>query len=319
MFATSLPCRSIPLCTISYSRDWSLHPWESPFISDDLLQSFSQIGILHKPILLAKENGCFDILCGFKRLQFALSNAQVENVDCLIYSKDTKPKTLLDTILTDQSLSHPLSLAEKARFVDICTHFLSHEDIVSIYLERLQLKKNSSTIIELKNILQQDHIIISEIHAGRLQEKMVAELLRLAENPDRIALVQLFRALGMGDSKQKRFFTLIRDLAFRQDSTISAYLKTPAIDEILEHPVINVPQKIQHLNKYLQHQFCPMSSKADKDFARRVQELQLPSQCAISHSPSFEKDDITLSITFENFTDCARIVPKISNLLLINS
>ena len=318
MFATSLPCHSIPLSAITYTREWSLHPWDSPTISDELLRSFYQIGILHKPILLAKEGDRFDILCGFKRLQFALSNAKVESVECLVLAKDTELKILLDTLLADQSLSHPLSLAEKARFVEICTHFLSHQDIVSIYLDTLQLPKNSSTITELKNILQQDQIIITEIHAGRLQGKMVAELLRLSGSSDRIALVQLFRDLGMGDGKQKRFFTLIRDLAFRQNSAIAEYLKTPAISEIIEHPVMNVPQKIQHLNNYLQHQLYPMSSKAEEDFTRQVRELHLPSRCTISHSPAFEKDDITLSISFKNFADCAKIAPNIWNLLLNN-
>ncbi len=311
MFATYLSCHSVPLRAIVYTRDWSLHPWDSPTVSDELLRSFCRIGILHKPILLAKEWGKFDILCGFKRLQFALSNAQEENVECLVLAKDTELTTILDTLLADQSLFSPLSLVEKARFVEICTHFLSHQDIVSEYLETLQLRKNISTITELKNILQQDQTIITEIHAGRLQGKMVAELLRLPENSDRIALVQLFRNLGMGYGKQKRFFTFIRDLAFRQNHTISTYLKTPPISEILEHPAMNVPQKIEHLNNYLERQVCPMSSKAEVEFTKQVRGLHLPSRCTISHSPAFENDGITLSITFENFADCAKIVPKL--------
>ncbi len=318
MLSINFPCRTIPLRAIRFSREWSLHPWDSQNISDSLLQSFYRTGIIHKPILLAKNEESFDILCGFKRLEFALSTAQLETVECLVFAKDTSSTTLLETLLTDQSLSQPLSLAEKARFVEICSRFLSPQEIVLIYFERLQLRKKPATIMELQTILQQDPIIITEVHAGRLQDKMVADLLRLPESSDRIALAQLFRDLAMGDGKQKRFFSLIRDLAFRQNSTISAYLKTPAISEILQHPVLNVPQKIQHLNNYLQHQLCPMSSKADEEYARQVRDLRLPSQCALSHSPSFEKDDITLSITFRNFSDCSRKVPEIVKLLFGN-
>ncbi len=311
VFAKDFSCHLVPLSAITYTREWSLHPWDSSTIPHELLGSFNRIGILHKPILLAKEGGNFDILCGFKRLQFALTNAQEESIECLVLAKDTDLKIILDILLADQSLFHPLSLAEKATFVEICTHFLSQQDIVSVYLDALQLRKSISTITELKNILQQDQIIITEIHADRLQGKMVTEILRLSEDSDRIALVQLFRDLGMGNGKQKRFFTLIRDLAFRQNSTISAYLKTPAISEILEHPAMNVPQKIEHLNNYLQHQLYPMSLKAEEDFTRQVRELRLPSRCTISHSQAFENDGVTLSITFENFTDCAKIIPKL--------
>jgi hypothetical protein len=262
------------------------------------------------------EVGCFDFLCGFKRLQFALVNAQVASVACLVFAKNTEATVLLDTLLTEQSLFHPLSLAEKAKFVEICTRFLNQQDIVSRYLERLQLRKKPSTINDLDSILQQHPIIISDIHAGRLQEKMVAELLRLPESSDRIALVQFFRDLAMGDSKQKRFFTLIRDLASRQNCPISTYLNTQEICEILKHPVLNVPQKVQHLNTYLQQQLRPGYSKAEEDFTRQVQTLRLPSRCSVSHSPSFEKDQVILAVTFDNIDDCARMVPKINKLLL---
>ncbi len=317
---TNPPCRAVPLNAIVFSRDWSLHPWESADISDELAQSFHRVGILHKPILLAREGDTFDILCGFKRLRFASSTAhQIESVECLVFAKDIEATTLLDTLLTDQSLSRPLSLAEKARFVEICCRFFNHQEIVSVYLDRLQLRKQISTIGELENILRQDPIIIAEIHSGRLQEKMVAELLRLPASSDRIAMVHFIRDLALGESKQKRFFTYIRDLASRQDSPIARYLTSPPVSEILTHPVLNVPQKIQHLNMYLQQQLCPMHAKAEEDFTCRVRDLQLPPQCTISHSPSFEKDTITLSITFKNFTECANIAPHINRMLCNNT
>jgi hypothetical protein len=319
MLCKSLFCRTIPLKAITFTGEWSLHPWDLHTISDSLLQSFRRIDVIHPPILLAKEDGLFDILCGFKRLQFVLANAQVESLECLVFTKNTEVTVLLDTLLTDQNLFHPLSLAEKAKFVEICSRFLNPQDIVSLYFERLQLRKKTSTINELTNILQQHPTIIAEIHAERLKEQMVTELLRLPESSDRIALVQLFRDLAMGDGKQRRFFSLIRDLAFRQDIPISDYLKLDEISGILNHPVLNVPQKLQHLNHYLQHQLCPMSRETEEDFMRQVNALRLSPQCTISHSPSFEKDTIIFSITFDNFSDCALMAPKINNLLQSNN
>jgi hypothetical protein len=310
---------SILLSKIAFTSEWNLHPWDSQTISDTLLQSFHRTGIIHPPILLAKDDGFFDILCGRKRLQFALENSQVDSVVCLVFANNTEVAVLLDTLLTDQSFYHPLSLAEKAKFIEICTRFLKPQDIVSLYLERLQLRKKTSTINELINILQQHPTIIAEIHAGRLQEKMVMELLRLPESSDRIALVQLFRDLVMGDGKQKRFFSLIRDLAFRQNISISQYLKLEEISGILEHPVLNGTQKVHHLSNYLQHQLSPVSREAEEGFTRQVRALHLSPQCTISHSPSFEKDDIIFSITFGNFADCALIAPKINKLLESNS
>jgi hypothetical protein len=315
MLAVSLPCQLVALHTISFNDEWSLHPWELSTIPDGLLQSFYRTGILHKPILLAKEDGCFDILCGFKRLQFALFMAQMDSVECLVLSDEVQPATILDILLTDQSISHSLSLAEKARFVEICARFLTHQDIVSSYLERLHLREKLSTIKELNSILQLDPLILAEIHAGRLQEKMVGELLRLKAISDQIALVQFFRKLALGDGKQQRFFTLIRDISSRNGSTIAALIKSQGFADILDHPELNVPQKVEHLKNLLQQQLSPMYLRAEAEFIKQVRNLQLPPQCIIAHSPSFEKDDITFSITFKKLADCVNMIPRINKLL----
>jgi hypothetical protein len=315
MVVTHFPCNSVSLQSITFTKEWSLHPWESQTVPVDLVQSFRKIGILHKPILLTRDDGRFDILCGHKRLQFALDEAQMRNIDCLILPQETQPTALLDILLTDQCSARPLSLAEKARFVEICSRFLSHQDIIAYFFERLQLRKKLSTIKELNNILQLDPFVIAEIHGGTLQERMVSELLRLQETSDRLALVQLFKDLALGEGKQKRFFNLIRDISFRLGATISAYLRTQEIDHILKHPDLNIPQRIQHLKELLQEQLSPLHSQAEEEFTKQVRVLQLPPQCIISHSPSFEKDTVTLSIAFKNFDDCANMASQINKLL----
>ena len=306
-------CR-IAFEAITFTRGWSLHPWDSQNISDALAHSFRQTGIIHPPIVLERSDGFFDILCGFRRLQFSLANTKEESVECLVFPKNTEITLLLNTLLADQSLFQPLSLAEKAQFIEICSRFLNHQEIVALYLGNLMLRKKISTIHELTNLLQQHPIIIAEIHAGLLQEKMAMEILRLPESVDRIALVHLFRDLTMGDGKQRKFFTLIRDLAFRQNIPISEYLKHQEIQDIVNHPVLNIPQKLQHLDSYLQNQLCPQLMQAEESFARQVRSLRLAPQCTLSHSPSFEKDDVVLSITFENFAACAKAVPGIDSL-----
>ena len=114
----------------------------------------------------------------------------------------------------------------------------------------------------------------------------------------------------MGTGKQKRFFNLIRDIAFREGSSITSYLQKKEITEILDHKDMNIPQKIKHLGNLLQHELNPTSSLAEGAFEKQVASLQLPANYAISHSPSFEKDEITLSITFKDFDECAQYLSQ---------
>jgi hypothetical protein len=133
---------------------------------------------------------------------------------------------------------------------------------------------------------------------------MVSEILLLPDENDKLALVQLFKNYAMGDGKQKRFFSLIRDIALREGLTISSYLQQEKIRTILDHEEMNVPQKIHHLGDLLQQELTPSYSLAEKDFVKQVKELHLPINHSISHAPSFERDEITLSITFKNIAAC---------------
>lgn len=316
MSAAILSCRTVASALIDFTTEWSLHPWASAVIPDELRDSFGRVGVLHKPILRTKAGGRFDIICGFRRLVFLVSNAKAEEIDCLVLAQTSEPALILDILLADQDLSQPLSLAEKARFTEICSRFFSHQEIIEGYLGRLHLPKRMATLNELQLVLSQDPLMIAEIHAGRLQEKMVAELLRLPEQSDRIAMIRLFKALAMGDGKQKKFFTLIRDISFRQGSSLAAYLQTPAILEIVRNPGLNTPQKILHLGNLLQHQLNPAYSKAESDFIKQVANLHLPACCTLSHCPSFEKDEVTLSISFKYFSDCATRIAELKKILL---
>jgi hypothetical protein len=276
---------------------------------DDLNASLSRTGILHPPIVTVKDVNRFEIVCGYRRLLFASSSRQAEHINCHILDDDTPPASLLDIVLTDQSIAHPLSLAEKARFVKICTEYLDEDQIIECFFDRLQLAKRRSTLATLLEILSQPPLLVAEIHNGSLQEKRFMEILRLPAVADRVAMVKLFTHLSMNDGKQKKFLPLIRDLAFRLDTSIAAYLDAPTIQDIFNHPEMNTPQKVQHLATFLQCQTNPLSSQAEDEFLRKVRALRIPENCTIAHSPSFEKDEVTLSITFSNLSNCEQWLP----------
>jgi hypothetical protein len=305
-----ISCQSIPLDSINLSTDWNLHPWEFGVIPKDLQKSLALNGVIHPPLVIADSDKTFAIVSGARRIEFIRRSIGPSQIDCMVIDKDAPHSFILNLVLADQSCAFELSLAEKARFIEIASRLLKMEEIAATFLEKLQLKKGRSTIPNLLNILRQDGKIIKEIHAGRIQERMVSEILSLPEEADRLALVQLFINLGMGNSKQKRFFNLIRDIAFRNGSSVTSFLQKKEITEILDHKDMNIPQKIHHLGSLLQHEINPTSSLAEEAFVKQVKSLHLPANHSISHSPSFEKDDITLSITFKNFADCKQYLSQ---------
>jgi len=312
----SISCRSIPMASILFSNEWNLHPWELDGISIELEKSFAQIGIIHPPIVLqSSQNEKYTIINGYKRLLWAKNNTSKNSIDCLLIKHDAPLIYVLNALLTDHLTSSSISLAEKARFIKIASRFLSEETIKDNYLLQLQLSKKRNAILETLEVLKQDESIIKEIHAGRLQGKMVSEILKLRSEQDCLALVDLFKNLCLGDGKQRRIFSLIRDIAFREDSSIADFLEKRELQEILKHQEMNNPQKAQHLATLLQDRLTPNYHKAEEQFKNDVKELQLPTNCTISHVPAFEKDEITLSITFKSLEECKKWLPNLKNTL----
>lgn len=300
---------------LSDSLAWNLHPWAASIWSDELLSSFSQVGILHPPYVLPCKNGSFQIVSGFRRCRFSATVTHDAAISCMILSKDTDSTTLLDLILEEQRTARPLSLVEKARFLEICRQQnLTSGQILERYAEKLALRRQRATLDQLTALLKEDALFLEGIDQGQILEKMAGDLLLLTDPVDRLALVRLFCTLRMGDNQQKKFYATLRDLVKRQHIPIASYLQSPGISTILDHPTMNLPQKVQHLGAYLQEQLSPEAVRAEQAFEERRKELQLPPCCSLQHSQSFESDTVDLTITFKNLSECAEVLPAIKSL-----
>lgn len=304
-------CQQIQLSSIVFSSEWSLHPWECQEIPTALAKSFSEFGVLHPPIIRRNpDNGTYSIVHGYKRLFWARNDADYDISNCIILSDDVSPVTILDILLTDQLTGTGLSFAEKANFISIASRFLDEQTICSKFLLPLQLKKNTR-ISDLLQILDQDELILEEVHDGRLQEKMISEILKIRSKEERLTLVKLFKDLRLGDGKQRRLFTLIRDIALRGNLSIKDFLNKEEIQSILKHKAMNPPQKAQHLANHLQDKLTPEYNSFVDQFETEKRDLTLPSNCSLDHVQAFEKDEVTLSITFKNFAECKTHLPMI--------
>jgi hypothetical protein len=299
---------------LAFTGKWNIHPWDDDCYSEELKNSIIKTGILHPPFLLQHQDKKFEVVSGHKRLLIAHNYLESEKIGCFILPEKLPAESTLDLLLTDQS-NVPLSLAEKARFIQIATEYMTKEEIVKNFSARLEIREQTSAINEMLDILDMDISIVKEIHSGRLQFKMTGELLRIKSPADRLALVSLFRDLSLGGGKQKKLFSLIRDLAYRNQISISDFLKSDSLQHILNHKEMNPPQKTQHLGNFLQEKLTPTYLESENNFANFSKELKLPKNFSLSHSQAFETDAVTLSIVFKNSKECRQLLPKIKSVL----
>ena len=308
-----LQCRSLSYDFISQTTPWNLHPWTGQDCKETLHASFIKLGIISPPIVMQTGDNSFVIISGHRRIQFGRTYLQESYIDCRVIKKDIESHLLFDIILHDFPDPTALSLAEKAQFLYIASKFFRQETLASRFFDKLGIKRKHSFLNDLFRLLDQDDNFIKLTHNGLIEEQMLSELLRL-KIEDRSALIQLFSHFNLGASKQKKFFNLVRDAAYKENVSLMIYLQREEILAITEDISLNAPQKINHLDQFLQQSIYPQSFEAEKEFAAQIKTFNLPKNQIITHSQAFEKNTVTLSTEFPSLERCKSFLQKVDKL-----
>lgn len=311
--------KEILLSSINITPDWNIHPFLDDTPSIFLKQSFLESGVLYPPIVQAAEDATFKLVCGRKRLYaFQHYFQHINKFFCLILPPTLTPLEICLYVLTDQQLNGPLSPAETAFLLKHCSREMDEQKIKDFILPRLGHSghKNQSMLIhQFVRLTTLDTRAQQLIHHGLIIEKTAFELLELPPE-DQKALFFLFDLLQPGTGKQKRILILSREITNRSGSTISSLLDEPEFKQILEHAEMNIPQKTHSLLELLQKRSFPRSSDAEQTFKDRVRRLQLPAHYELTHSLNFEKNEVSLTVTFPDLERCEQAWRKMKDLLV---
>ncbi len=291
--------------SIVADMQWSLHPWEED-IPAELEDSFRNSGILTPPCLIPRGGDTFILLTGYKRLRFWMQENPQKSIVCRRFHATPATRQCLAIALDDQRFGNKeLSLAEQARFIQLASTVLPEMEKEGLagLLPLLGLKKNPQLLRNLLALAREPQELLQAAHRGEISLQIYSELRKLKQQ-DRTALLTLFSRLRLGGGKQRRFLLQLRDCAYTHAQSIADLLQQQDFLNIVEHRNLTISQKIQHLSSLLQAMLQPSLHSEEKSFQEQVRKLELPENYALEHSPSFEKDEITLRITFADFTHC---------------
>lgn len=310
---------TIDLASIDDGMRWNIHPFLHTTVSPGLKASCERFGILRPPLALEGGDGRYELLDGRQRTAIARGILGLRQCPCYIVPATTPVQFLLAMLFESQSCTAPLSPMENAHFRNLQRQILATTERSSPPFETLlaerqgfEASRRSERLLQLEDNLQE------MVHTLFLTEAMGHELLKL-EAEDRQRLAALFRTFGMGGGKQKRFFSLIRDIAGRNATSIAAILDQPPIRDILLHQEMNQPQKVHAMLSVLQQLASPSLSAAEETFRQRVAALDPPPGCSIQHSQSFETDDVDLTIRFRDFSQLEQAWPTLKEMLRRNA
>ena len=293
----------------------SLTPEEAREPSAELLASVARAGILHPPIIRELGGNRLEIVTGRRRLLAAQQTLHNISAICLVLPAETLPTEALAINLEDTLLRGDITVVEQAIFFQKILDHLDENEAARRFLPALGLEPHRHHLHNLLQLLGLEEHLLGAVHTGRLHEGVARELLAL-NFTDRLSLYEVIEILSLSVGNQKKITACCRELATRHNTSVMALLCRPEVREILDPRETNIPQKTARLMQWLTDQRFPSLVAAEQEFRTFAAALKLPGALTLSHSPSFEQDQVHLSIPFANREELRRVWPLIAEALL---
>ena len=295
-----LTIKNIDLSQVDFNDlSYAIAPIPESEIDSTLKASIARHGILHPPIVREINPVTYTIIAGRKRLLAWRSLAKEQTCHCLVISRQIPEFEIFHILLAEIQLVRQLTMVEKALFLQKIAAVAEEKQIVKEFLPRLNLAPDPSVMKQTLRLLELEAPILKGIHQGYVNETVARDFVTLPLQ-DRSILFEIVASLRLSLSNQKKLLQICRELASRENKSITALLATPEVHAILHHPDANPPQKTKNLMTWLARRHKSRSIHAEEEFNRFVNEIRLPRNVSVAHTPFFEDDAVTLSITFRN-------------------
>ncbi len=316
MIQRRLTIKKIPLGDIDFNdTTYHLRPKSDDDKESDsnLVSSISFCGLLHPPVILARENTNYTIIAGRRRLLIYRRLTTARSCPCLIVPAAAAPLECWQIFLEEGLLGPAWSLIIKARFLrKVMTAGGGREEDALRFMRRLDLPAHPHHLRKITALTELEAPLALAAHQGVISEKTALAMTGMSFR-DRLAVFELISGLRLSVSNQRRLIQTSLELCRRNSTSIHAILSGPEIMDILDEQSAGPAQQTTRLMKYLEKRQFPRLSAAEQEFAAWQARLHLPKWASVSHTPAFEKDRVYLNLDFNNraqLTDFLRRFPE---------
>ena len=249
--------------------------------------------LLHPPLVLKSKQRYIPV-SGHILLE-QLMRKQPHSVHALVLEKKQLNQFDIFTIMLQHCQIHgDLTSMDLAVFCHKALVHFSKKQLLQL-LPAMGIKKNEHVLNELLSLLNLEKNVQRAIHEGVIVTKQARHFFRFSHNDQKL-LAQVIRDFQFGGSKQRNFLEAMGELVQREAKQAQYFFDLWEQEE--KEKQLNGPQKGNSLLEWLKQRCKPLSTKAEHEFTLFVQQINLPKQATLQHTPAFEDDHITLTIRY---------------------
>lgn len=279
---------------------------------DELVLSIQKLGLLHLPIL--KYNAPkYTIICGFRRIA-ACKRIGWETVPARILKENVHHLQLARLAIADNASQRPLNLLETSRAVNLLADVCADPEELEMTLHDLGLPSSPSISTKVKKLCQLPLKIQEGILAETINMSMALELGKLDPKAGE-DLVALFGLLKVGLNKQRELLLMLKEIAKREDTTITHLIADKALQNILQNAEMDRAVKRQKIRSYLRKRRFPYIVRAEENYQKLVNQLKLGSKIDLIPPKDFEGMTYMMTLRFDSRQELHDLQKKFEKII----
>ncbi|MBN2320975.1 MAG: ParB-like nuclease domain-containing protein [Acidobacteria bacterium] len=261
-------------------------------VSAPLRMSMREVGQLN-PVLLLEGKHTYRLICGFRRL-YALRQLSASHVFARIVEERDRDLSGIFNLAFWDNLSHrQLDPLEKARALyKLRNNFgVSNNVIIKNYLPLMDLSPHKQ-VLHIYNMMHTSNQgLRNRFKAGHLTLSSM-EYLAAMPASSQASIASGLEGIRLSAGLQKKFFSLLRDLAAKNGIEPEVPFKDPEVLSILNDAGLSPFQRGEKVFALLYRWRYPRLTQAEERFFERKKSLELPGSIRIVPAPYFEVPDL---------------------------
>lgn len=279
------------------------------------LRSSIQDAGLIQPVLLRKNSGGYQIVCGFRRLSVMKELGKSEIESRVFEEKEMDEFQLFSLSLHENLTTRGFNAVEKAIALDKLVHrFQIHPTaVIKTFLPAFSLEPNEKILNTYLSLAQMEDEIKTYVLKEEVSRSNIRRLSTLTPD-NRMALLSLISPLKLGENRLREILTLLEETSRRNQSTVKEIAGRPEIQAILSQKELTPSQKTERVKKALSGLRYPKLNQLEKEFEKKRKDLNLPSNILLHHPPFFEGKGLKIEFQFESMEEFQAILSALSAL-----
>ncbi len=264
---------------------------------ESFAESIRGAGLINPPVVQKRQKN-FRVVTGFRRTA-ACMHLKWNRIPCRVLAGDADFLTCIKIAIADNALTRELNLGEKSGIVEKLQAVCDSPHSISTLLESLGLFIAPALVEKLSRLAGMPDSVRQGV-AGNYISLNVALALESMPRDSAEAVAGLFADLRPTVNQQQEIVSGLNDLAGIKGLSISGLLKKNFFSDILLCRDIDRGRKLKLLRLELYRRRYPALSRAEAEFYRRRQNLELEQGMELKPPANFEHTEYTMVLRFSS-------------------